>query len=70
MLRRSMLLTSWWTCLVVGGLFTTMSSASAANPVVVIDTNKGKIEVELFQDKAPITVKNFLIMSMPSTTTA
>jgi len=60
MLRRSMLLTSWWTCLVVGGLFTTMSSASAANPVVVIDTNKGKIEVELFQDKAPITVKNFL----------
>jgi cyclophilin family peptidyl-prolyl cis-trans isomerase len=37
-----------------------MSSASAANPVVVIDTNKGKIEVELFQDKAPITVKNFL----------
>lgn len=30
------------------------------NPVVVVDTSKGKIEVELFQDKAPETVKNFL----------
>ena len=60
MLRRNMLMTSWWTCLVVGGLFTTMSSANAANPVVVIDTTKGKIEVELFQDKCPISAANFL----------
>lgn len=30
------------------------------NPVVVFDTNLGAFEVELFQDKAPITVKNFL----------
>jgi cyclophilin family peptidyl-prolyl cis-trans isomerase len=30
------------------------------NPVVVIDTFMGKINVELFEDKAPITVKNFL----------
>jgi cyclophilin family peptidyl-prolyl cis-trans isomerase len=30
------------------------------NPVVVIDTSKGKITAELFQDKAPVTVKNFL----------
>ena len=60
MLRRSMLMTSWWTCLVVGGLFATMSSANAANPVVVIDTNKGKIEIELFQDKCPISTANLL----------
>lgn len=33
---------------------------SASNPVVVMDTNMGKIEVELFPDKAPGTVKNFL----------
>lgn len=33
---------------------------SATNPVVIIDTNMGKIEVELFQDKASETVKNFL----------
>ena len=30
------------------------------NPAVVIDTSHGKVTVELFADKAPITVKNFL----------
>ncbi|NGX61273.1 MAG: Peptidyl-prolyl cis-trans isomerase B [Chlamydiae bacterium] len=30
------------------------------NPSVQIRTNKGEIEVELFADKAPDTVKNFL----------
>lgn len=32
----------------------------AANPVVVIETSLGTIEVELFADKTPGTVKNFL----------
>jgi cyclophilin family peptidyl-prolyl cis-trans isomerase len=32
----------------------------AANPVVVLETNKGDIKIELFEDKSPITVKNFL----------
>ncbi len=32
----------------------------AAGPVVVVKTNKGIIEVELYPDKAPATVKNFL----------
>jgi cyclophilin family peptidyl-prolyl cis-trans isomerase len=35
-------------------------SAAAANPHVVLKTTKGEIEVELFQDKAPISVENFL----------
>lgn len=35
-------------------------SARAQNPVIVIDTSKGKIECELFADKSPITVKNIL----------
>lgn len=30
------------------------------NTVVILDTSHGKITVELFTDKAPITVKNFL----------
>jgi cyclophilin family peptidyl-prolyl cis-trans isomerase len=34
--------------------------AQDKNPVVVIATSKGKITVELYADKAPITVKNFL----------
>ena len=33
---------------------------AAANPQVVIATSMGDIKVELFADKAPVTVKNFL----------
>jgi cyclophilin family peptidyl-prolyl cis-trans isomerase len=36
------------------------SAARAANPVVVMETSLGKIKIELFEDKAPGTVKNFL----------
>ena len=35
-------------------------TASAANPVVVIETSMGTIKAELFEKDAPITVKNFL----------
>jgi cyclophilin family peptidyl-prolyl cis-trans isomerase len=35
-------------------------AARAANPVVVLDTSMGTIKIELFEDKAPVTVKNFL----------
>jgi peptidyl-prolyl cis-trans isomerase B (cyclophilin B) len=35
-------------------------SPAGPNPVVLIDTSMGKIKVELYEDKAPITVKNFL----------
>jgi peptidyl-prolyl cis-trans isomerase B (cyclophilin B) len=37
-----------------------LSSAWAKNPVVVIETSMGSVEVELNQEKAPGTVKNFL----------
>ena len=30
------------------------------NPLVVLETSKGKIVLELYPDKAPVTVKNFL----------
>jgi len=36
------------------------AAAHAANPVVVLETSKGDIKIELYQDKRPITVKNFL----------
>jgi cyclophilin family peptidyl-prolyl cis-trans isomerase len=32
----------------------------AANPVVVMETSMGTIEIELDPDKAPVTVKNFV----------
>jgi peptidyl-prolyl cis-trans isomerase A (cyclophilin A) len=37
-----------------------LGAAWAGNPVVEIKTNHGSIEVELFRDKAPISVENFL----------
>ena len=36
------------------------SGARAANPIVVMETNMGTVKIELLEDKAPVTVKNFL----------
>lgn len=38
----------------------TFNLAFAANPVVVMETSHGPIEIELFADKAPATSANFL----------
>ncbi len=45
------------------GLFLALAgtqAASAANPKVLMKTSKGDITIELYEDKAPITVRNFL----------
>jgi len=44
------------------GFFLTLTSFNlfAANPVVIMETTAGTIEIELYQDKAPKTVENFL----------
>jgi cyclophilin family peptidyl-prolyl cis-trans isomerase len=36
------------------------TASADKNPVVVMETNKGTIKIELFADKSPVTVKNFL----------
>lgn len=36
------------------------TSSFAANPQVVFETNRGEFVIELYQDKAPKTVENFL----------
>ena len=41
-------------------LLGTVPTAFADNPKVLIQTNKGPITVELYRDKAPATVDNFL----------
>lgn len=38
----------------------TGSVAAQDNPIVVVETNKGTIKVELWADKAPLSVENFL----------
>lgn len=43
------------------GLFISLICAQAKEyPVVVMETTQGTIEIKLFEDKAPETVKNFL----------
>ncbi len=39
---------------------TSVAAKENANPVVVLKTNRGAIEIELYPDKAPKTVENFL----------
>jgi cyclophilin family peptidyl-prolyl cis-trans isomerase len=41
-------------------LATTAAPAADKNPVVVVDTSLGAFKLELFADKAPTTVRNFL----------
>ena len=45
---------------VVAAVLALAGVARADNPVVVVETSMGDFEVELFADKAPETVKNFL----------
>lgn len=49
-------------CLSLIGMpaFAAKDKAKSKNPVVTIDTSMGAIKVELDEQKAPITVKNFL----------
>ncbi len=44
----------------VMALFVTANASAADNPKVLFKTNKGDITIELFPDKAPKTVANFL----------
>lgn len=41
-------------------LFFSVSTFAATNPTIVIDTSKGNITLELYPEKAPKTVANFL----------
>jgi cyclophilin family peptidyl-prolyl cis-trans isomerase len=47
-------------CLALATAAFTVAGARAENTVVVMETSKGNIKIELFDEKAPITVKNFL----------
>jgi len=47
--------------LVLGlGLPGAATAAGKGNPMVLLSTSMGDIKVELYPDKAPVTVKNFL----------
>lgn len=46
-------------CFIALGMISA-GEARAANPIVIMETSQGTIKLELFEDKAPTTVKNFL----------
>ncbi|WP_298266395.1 peptidylprolyl isomerase [Geobacter sp.] len=53
--------------LILGGIFSALviagnadAAEKAKNPVVVMETTLGKVKIELNQEKAPVSVKNFL----------
>ncbi len=56
---RSMLAGVFSICLVLG-LVGLVLAGGKGNPMVVLSTSSGDIKVELYQDKAPVTVQNFL----------
>jgi cyclophilin family peptidyl-prolyl cis-trans isomerase len=46
--------------LLAGTVFLPPSAQGQDNPVVIMETNKGTIKIELWADKAPISAANFL----------
>ncbi|MER3447981.1 MAG: peptidylprolyl isomerase A [Candidatus Dadabacteria bacterium] len=46
--------------LIPGLLTLARDKSKGGNPVVIISTSMGDIEIELYLDKAPVTIKNFL----------
>ena len=49
-----------WACVLLTVLATGTAQAEGKNPMVLISTSMGDIKVELDEQKAPVTVKNFL----------
>ena len=48
-------------CLSCGFAYGADTAPKGGNPVVLLETSKGKIKVELYPEKAPVSVKNFLL---------
>jgi len=49
-----------WALLLAIALTGTAARAEGKNPMVLVSTSMGDIKIELNEDKAPVTVKNFL----------
>jgi peptidyl-prolyl cis-trans isomerase A (cyclophilin A) len=60
-MKRTLLIVAGIVVIGVAALILVGQSAAAdKNPVVEMDTSMGKVKIELFADRSPITVKNFL----------
>ena len=51
---------AFWTTALITMLVAGTARAEGKNPMVLMSTSMGDIKIELYEDKAPVTVKNFL----------
>jgi peptidyl-prolyl cis-trans isomerase A (cyclophilin A) len=51
---------AFWTIALISMLVAGAVRAEGKNPMVLMSTSMGDIKIELYEDKAPVTVKNFL----------
>ncbi|MGD0950251.1 MAG: peptidylprolyl isomerase [Candidatus Binatia bacterium] len=51
---------AFWTIALITMLVAGAVRAEGKNPMVLMSTSMGDIKIELYEDKAPVTVKNFL----------
>ena len=51
---------SLWAIAIITMLVAGTARAEGKNPMVLMSTSMGDIKIELYEDKAPVTVKNFL----------
>ena len=52
--------------LLLGPLLPLPCTAQQPNPQVIMETSLGRVRLELFADKAPVSTKNFLKSSWPN----
>ncbi len=49
-----------WAITLISMLATVTVRAEGKNPMILMSTSMGDVKIELYEDKAPVTVKNFL----------
>jgi cyclophilin family peptidyl-prolyl cis-trans isomerase len=60
MARWTFIVLLWMAAMVQPGFASNENGQERSNPMVVVETSEGTFKIELWADKAPVTVKNFL----------
>jgi cyclophilin family peptidyl-prolyl cis-trans isomerase len=60
MARWIVIVVMWLAAMVQPGFASNEKGQERSNPMVVVETSEGTFKIELWADKAPVTVKNFL----------
>jgi cyclophilin family peptidyl-prolyl cis-trans isomerase len=60
MARWTVIVLLWMAAMVQPGFTSNENGQERSNPMVVVETSEGTFKIELWADKAPVTVKNFL----------